>query len=101
MLAAFVVLLVALGLALAYAIWQSNRRLELERERVIRTFVFPPGVMENFRNSHPFVDTKGVQLVARALRQFFLVHSRARSQLVSMPSKAADGDVPRSVERVS
>jgi hypothetical protein len=90
MLAAFVVLLVALGLALAYAIWQSNRRLELERERVIRTFVFPPGVIESFRTSHPFVDTKGVQLVARALRQFFLVHSRAKSQLASMPSKAAD-----------
>ena len=90
MLAALVVLCVALIIAVAYAIWQSNRRLVLERERVIRSFVFPPGVIEQFRSAHPFVDVKGLQLVARALRQFFLVHSRAGSQLVSMPSKAVD-----------
>ena len=90
MLAALIVLLIALALAFAYAFWQSNKRLELERERVIRSYVFPLGVMEDFRNSHPFVDTKGAQLVARALRQFFLIHGRAKGQLISMPSKAAD-----------
>lgn len=90
MLAALVVLLMALGLALACAFWQSNRRLELERERVIRSHVFPPGVMESFRHSHPFLEAKNAQLVARALRQFFLIHGRAKSQRLAMPSKAAD-----------
>lgn len=87
---ALFILLFALALALAYGFWQSKRRRELERERVIRNFVFPMGVMDQFRKDHPFVDVKGAHLVARALRQFFLIHGRSQSQLVSMPSKAAD-----------
>ena len=85
------VLIVAVALAVAVAFWRSNRRLvELERERAIRSYVFPAGVLEAFRNGHPNMDLKGRQLVARALRQFFLVHSRAKSQRVTMPSRAAD-----------
>jgi hypothetical protein len=90
MLAALVILAIALISAVAYALWQSNRRAALERERVIRGYVFPPGVLEQFRSSHPSMDLKGTQLVARALRQFFLVHGRAGAQMISMPSKAAD-----------
>lgn len=87
---AFLVLLTALVVALATAFWQSRRHRELARERTIRSYVFPPAVLAQFREHHPFIDEKGLHLVGRALRQFFLVHSRAKPQRVTMPSKAAD-----------
>ena len=62
----------------------------LERERRIRTCVFPSAVLTQFRANHPELELKDAQLTARALRQFFLVYLRAGGRLVCMPSKAAD-----------
>lgn len=80
-------LVVVLGIALAR---QRSQRLFLEREQRIRSFDFPPGVLQQFQAGMPGLGPKEVQLTARALRQFFLVHLRARGQRIVMPSKAAD-----------
>ncbi len=81
--------LMVLGLGMALA-WQRSRHLALERERRIRSFSFPAGVLQQFQVGVPGLGPKEVQLTARALRQFFLVHLRARGQRIVMPSKAAD-----------
>ncbi|MBE7368004.1 glycine-rich domain-containing protein [Ramlibacter pallidus] len=83
-------LMVALAAMGAFAAWQYVRRRDLDREHHIRSYVFPSGVLETFSRSYPQLEPKDVQLAARALRQFFLVHKRAGGQLVAMPSKVAD-----------
>ena len=78
-----------LGLG-AIAAWQRSQRMALEREREVRGFVFPSGLLQKFHDKHPDLSPKEVQLTAQALRQFFLVLLRAHRQPVAMPSKAAD-----------
>lgn len=74
----------------AFGAWQHSRRMNLEREQHIRSFVFPSTVLQQFQETYPTAELKGAHLAARALRQFFLVHLRARGRLIAMPSKAAD-----------
>ncbi|MFN7664722.1 MAG: glycine-rich domain-containing protein [Inhella sp.] len=83
-------LVLAFLAAATYAAWQHRQRRVLAREQHIRTCVFPSGVLQGLQKAYPHLDLKGVQLTARALRQFFLVHARANGGLVAMPSKAAD-----------
>jgi hypothetical protein len=86
----FILLVVPLiGLA-AFAAWQYVRRRAMAREHHVRSYVFPRGVLEAVLKTYPQLEPKGVQLAARALRQFFLVQARAGGRLVAMPSKVAD-----------
>ncbi|MCE2658665.1 MAG: glycine-rich domain-containing protein [Rubrivivax sp.] len=89
MLALALLLLVVSALA-AFAMSEHRKRRELERERSIRAYVFPTAVLEQLVVAYPHLGPKDYHLAARALRQFFLVHLRAGSGLVTMPSKAAD-----------
>lgn len=85
-----VLLIVALIGIAAFAFSQYVRRRDMAREHHVRSYVFPGGVLEALSKSYPQLELKDVQLAARALRQFFLVHIRAGGQLVAMPSKVAD-----------
>lgn len=76
-------------LALA-AFWQRRERVRLEREHRIRAHVFPGKMLLEVTKVYPHLDLKDLQLVARALRQFFLVRARAPKGMVVMPSKAVD-----------
>ena len=60
------------------------------REKYIRTYMFPPGVFEKFAKARPGLDVKNQQLVARALRQFFLAYLKSGCQRVAMPSQVVD-----------
>jgi len=81
----FVCLLLA---ALAFALWQ--RQQALRREAHIRGFVLPPGLFDKLRKRRPELTLKDCQLVAHALRQFFLAHLKSGRQFVSMPSQVVD-----------
>jgi len=85
-----VLLVGALAALAAYAARQRRRRLFLEREHHIRAHVFPQATLDAVRKSYPQLETRDLYLVARALREFFLVHARAPKVLVGMPSLAVD-----------
>lgn len=82
-----VILVVGLSAALVvvFARWQR-----LARAQYIRTFAFPPGLFERLAKRRPELTPKERQLVARALRQFFLAHLQSGRRFVSMPSQVAD-----------
>jgi len=63
---------------------------EARRADFIRGYSFPPGLIERLMKRRPELRAKDAQLVARALRQFFLAHLKSGRQFVSMPSQVAD-----------
>lgn len=83
-------LIVALVVAVGLAVWQWRRRVALQRIAFIRTFQLPKGLYERLCKRRPSLTPKDCQLVARALRQFFLTYAMSGRQFVSMPSQVAD-----------
>jgi hypothetical protein len=70
---------------------RSRRALrEARRADFIRSYSFPPGLIDRLMKRRPEMRAKDAQLVARALRQFFLAHLKSGRQFVSMPSQVAD-----------
>ena len=87
------VIAASLGLAaVTMAVTRSGQRQRaaVEREQYIRGYAFPASVLADLRAAYPHLDDAGVELVVRALRDFFLVHARAGRRAVGMPSKAVD-----------
>ncbi len=85
-----VILAAATVMFAAAAAWQHRERIRLEREHRIRAHVFPGTMLQEVAKVYPHLDLKDLQLVARALRQFFLVRARAPKGMVVMPSEAVD-----------
>lgn len=77
----------ALGLA-AFALWRRQR--QLRREAFIRDEPLPPGLFDKLRKKRPELTLKDCQLVARALRQFFLAYLKGGRRPVAMPSQVVD-----------
>lgn len=65
-------------------------RLKANRESYIRTYMFPDELFEKFARARPGLGAKEQQLVARALRQFFLAYLKSGFGRVSMPSRVVD-----------
>lgn len=63
---------------------------QLARAEFIRNFTLPRGLFDKLRAKRPQLDTKELQLVAHALRQFFLAYLHGGCRYVSMPSQVAD-----------
>ena len=68
--------------------WKKARNAQ--RERFIHSYMFPRGIDDKLRQMHPTLDAKQFQLIARALRQFFMAHLKSDHGFVAMPSQAAD-----------
>lgn len=84
-------LLAVICLILAFAlmsVWSRMRKAA--RADYIRTYMFPPGLLDKFGFKRPELSLKEKQLVAHALRQFFLAHIKSGCKFVSMPSQVAD-----------
>lgn len=75
-------------LVLALVFWGRWRRLA--RIEFIRTYAFPPGLMDRLGKRRPQFSEKDRHLVSRGLRQFFLAYLQSGRQFVAMPSQAAD-----------
>jgi len=67
-----------------------TRLLAARREAYIRQFELPRGLFEKLRKQRPELSIKECQLVAHALRQFFLAHLKSGRRFVSMPSQVVD-----------
>lgn len=74
--------------AIALALWR--RQVALAREAHIREFELPRGLFDRLRKHHPALSPKDCQLVAHALRQYFLTYLKSGRQPVSMPSQVVD-----------
>src|SRR5688572_1769389 len=74
----------------AVAVYFWTRWQRLARAEFIRTYSFPRGLLDKLHAKRPTLDAKDLQLVARALRQFFLAHLHSGRKYVSMPSQVAD-----------
>jgi hypothetical protein len=79
--------LAALAIA-SLALWQALRRAR--RGDFIRSYTLPRGLFEKLQARHPQLSLKDCQLVAQALRQFFLAYLAAGRRPVSMPSQVVD-----------
>lgn len=64
--------------------------LRLRRAEFIRTYKFPPGLLQRLTNRHPHLIRKDCALVSRGLRQFFIAYLMSGRKFVSMPSVVAD-----------
>jgi len=82
-------LLLALAILAVVVIllWRRNRRLE--RERYIRDYPWPKGLLDRLGKRRPGLSLKDRALVTHGLKQFFLACLRS-GRYVSMPSQAAD-----------
>jgi hypothetical protein len=78
------------GVLAAGGLYCWHRWRQLARAEFIRNHTFPPGLFDKVRARRPQLDTKQLQLVAHALRQFFLAYLRSGRRNVSMPSQVAD-----------
>jgi hypothetical protein len=74
--------------AAALVLWARWRRLA--RAQFIRSYEFPPGLLDRLAARRPGLADKDRYLVLRALRKFFLAYLNGGLQPVSMPSQVAD-----------
>lgn len=78
-------LLLAIALMIVWSRWRRAARADY-----IRTYMFPKGLLDKFGTHRPELTLKERQLVAHALRQFFLAHLKSGCKFVAMPSQVAD-----------
>lgn len=81
----FAAVLLASALLVVWLKWRAAVRAEY-----IRHYTFPPGLFEKLRKKRPELTLKDCQLVANALRQFFLTYLNSGCKFVSMPSQVVD-----------
>lgn len=84
------ILLIALALLGGLLLVLALKLREARRAEFIRHYSFPKGLIEKLQARRPGLAARDGQLVARALRQFFLAHLAAKRQFVSMPSQVTD-----------
>jgi hypothetical protein len=63
----FLLVAAVFGGVILFGKWQTLRRADF-----IRTFRWPPGLLERLERHHPGFSRKDSALVSRGLRQFFL-----------------------------
>lgn len=83
-------LAVGLAVAVAVSVVLFGKWMALRRAEFIRTFHWPPGLLERLERRHPGFDRKDSALVSQGLRQFFLAYLMSGKRFVSMPSQVAD-----------
>jgi hypothetical protein len=84
------IILVILVILAVVTVTLWARQVALARAEYIRTYMFPTGLIEKLSAQRPELEAKDRQLVARALRQFFIAHLTSGRKFVSMPSQVAD-----------
>jgi hypothetical protein len=85
-LAGFVFAIIAL--IIAFAIW--TRAQTLRRAEFIRTYAWPPQLLDKLEKKHKNFTRKETSLVSKGLRQYFMVYLKGGLKPVSMPSQVAD-----------
>jgi len=84
------VLLLGFGACLATYLIMKARFARLKREQFIRSYTFPASLLAALSKHHGNLVEKDYFLVARALREFFLIRVRTGDRLIGMPSRVVD-----------
>lgn len=82
-------IVVAIIAGIAGVVWLSSSR-RLRRAEFIRTYRWPPGLLDKLSQKHPELQRKETALVSSGLRQFFLAYLMSGQRFVSMPSQVVD-----------
>ena len=85
----FLLLLIIAGLCVALLRTRIRAR-RLEQEHFIRSYVFSNDLLLRLKKYHNHLEEKDIFLVARGLREFFIIHVRAGQQSIGMPSRVVD-----------
>lgn len=88
--AAGLMLLVSAAVVATAVVYARNAKTGPRREQYIRSYMFPRGLFEKLVKLRPGLDVKQQQLVARALRQYFLAYLKSGRRRVGMPSQVVD-----------
>lgn len=62
----------------------------LRRERYILAYRLPPSLLHQLGQRHPALGEQDIELVVRALKQFFLAYLHGGFRFVAMPSQLTD-----------
>lgn len=65
--------------------WRAGKRAAY-----IRSYTFPAGAFAKVQEKHPDLTAKDCDLIAQALRQYFLAYLRSGFRSVAMPSRIVD-----------
>ncbi len=84
------ILLVAIAVFALLLLVLAAKLRAARRAEFIRHYAFPKGLIAKLQTRRPGLLAKDGQLVARALRQYFLAHMASGRQFVSMPSQVTD-----------
>jgi hypothetical protein len=85
----FVFVLIVVALLALVALQQAKVQLAA-REAHVRNAVLPQGLFAELRKKRPELTQKDCELVAHAMRQFFLAYLKSGRRYVSMPSQVVD-----------
>jgi hypothetical protein len=83
-------LLGAVIIAASIALKARASARQFRRAQFIRTYRWPPGLLDKLEKHHDGFARKQSALVAQGLRQFFLAYLEGGLKYVAMPSQAAD-----------
>jgi len=72
------------------AVYSRAKSLRLKRGEFIRTYQWPPGLLDKLGAKHPGLTPADAATVARGLKQFFVAHLMSGNKFVAMPSQAVD-----------
>jgi hypothetical protein len=81
-------LVTAIVALIAYVLWMKNR--EYQRAEFIRTYNWPPQLLDKLNGKYPHFTRKETSLVSKGLRQFFMAYLKGGLKPVSMPSEVVD-----------
>lgn len=80
---------IAGGLILA-ALVVGRQQRKKARERYLLEYEFPSPIARKVKETYPHLTEDQTQLVLQALRDFFLISTKAKGRMVAMPSKVVD-----------
>jgi hypothetical protein len=78
------------AIAGAVLLARVDRRRRLARERYIDDYRFPPGIRQRVLTRYPHLNDAQLDLVFRALREYFQLCRKANRRLLAMPSQVVD-----------
>jgi hypothetical protein len=72
------------------ALYSRSKSVRLKRVAFIRSYQWPPGLLNRLEQGHPTLTPDKLALVSQGLKQFFLAYLMSDRKFVSMPSQIVD-----------
>lgn len=72
------------------ALYSRSKSIRLKRVAFIRSYQWPPGLLDRLKKSHPTLTPDKLALISQGLKQFFLAHLMSGNKFVAMPSRIVD-----------